>query len=271
MDILAGIAEARASHLSVSRQNQIHSLTYQLTHIFSHELDGAFYLLTQLSSSSAPDNESSTALALLHLEYHLSNADYTAAMSLITKLSSTTSTSTTHLSPDITTQLHLLQYKSRIYIATSQPERAFTLAMRGASIAHSARLLPHLYTSLLHLSTVLTSLHEASLAINLLTSIAPLVSETSSVRLEAELHATLASAYMSLASNYAPDTTARKNTLTLVLENLGIARAGFQRLGMKIMVLEMCSKRAAVCYLQGDAGLAEDEASGWVGVMRGEK
>ena len=89
--------------------------------------------------------------------------------------------------------------KAKIFAAAGQPERGFSAAVRAASTAMRARILPALWDAVGALAGILNELEEYRAANELLAAIMPQALEAGEMALSAELYSFHADACMGLA------------------------------------------------------------------------
>jgi anaphase-promoting complex subunit 5 len=76
---------------------------------------------------------------------------------------------------DVHQRVTMLLMKSELLARTGHPERAFSVALRAASVAFKARLMPSLWNAVGQLANVLNSLGEYEAAARLLSAVIPQV------------------------------------------------------------------------------------------------
>ncbi|PKY07760.1 anaphase-promoting complex protein [Aspergillus campestris IBT 28561] len=225
----------------------------------------ADHLLTQLQSIQLPDTDLTLTLTLLTIEYTIRKGNHAQALSLIEQ----TAQSLHHENFDIHTQIQLLCLKARILDKTSQPQRGFSLAMRAASIAHRARLLPDLCDAVCALAAVLLSLREFTAVAAMLESVMPQVLEANDAALAARAYSLLVDANMGVAGSLrkAAD-PAKKEYMNRALGYLDCAYDQFEELEDIRGQCEMMAKKATVMQLSGDLVLANDYAAKYLDLRK---
>ena len=166
--------------------------------------------------------------------------------------------------------IRLLTLKARVYDRAGLPQKGFSAALRAASLAYRARLLPALWEAVVALARVLASLGEWAAAAQLLRGIVPAVLEGEDAALAADAYAGLADAYMGLAgaASGAGAVVQRKEQMTKALECLERAFNEYSRVQDVRGQCEMMAKRATVMHLNGDLVLANDYAAMYLDLQK---
>ena len=112
--------------------------------------------LLPLIESSDPDLSHQISLLEIALLMHPSGPDLPAAYRKIASLHATTS--------DLAQTLHLLTLKAGVFAAAGKPEKGFSIAVRAASRAERAGLVPVLLEALAALAEILNKVGEFSAA-----------------------------------------------------------------------------------------------------------
>lgn len=158
--------------------------------------------------------------------------------------------------------------KARILDKCGRPEKGFSIAVRAATIAHRAKLLPALWDAVGAVSNVLISLKEFAAAGKMLDSIMPQVLECEDCDLAARTYSLLVDAQMGQAGQAKPETPKRKEHLTKALEFIDGAFAEFSRIEDIQGQCEMMAKKATIMHLVGDLVLANDYAAKYLDIKR---
>lgn len=108
--------------------------------------------LLPLTQTSDPDVSHQISLLEIALLMHPSGPDLPSAYRRITSLLATTS--------DLAQTLHLLTLKAGVFAAASKPEKGFSIAVRAASRAERAGLVPVLLEALAALAEILNKVGE---------------------------------------------------------------------------------------------------------------
>lgn len=165
---------------------------------------------------------------------------------------------------DIYPQVKLLCLKAQILEKTGQPQRGFSLAMRAASIAHRARILPALWDSICALAGVLLSLREYDAVSELVESVMPQILECEDCELSGRAYSLLVDANMGIAGNIwsqGQNPAAKKEFVNRALGYIDSAYDQYEEIEDVKGQCEMMAKKATVMHLSGDLVLANDYAS----------
>jgi anaphase-promoting complex subunit 5 len=226
------------------------------------------HLLSQLQGIQLPDMEIIFLLSFLSIEFKIRQGDYGGAWQLIEQ----TAQSTHQDNFDLYSQVKLLCLKGRILGKTGQPQRGFSLAMRAASIAHRAKLLPPLWEALCTLADVLLSLREFDAASEMVESIMPQILEAEDCELAARAYSLLVDASMGVAGNLwseGQSLPARKEFMNRALGYIDCAYDQFEEIEDIKGQCEMTAKKATMMHLSGDLVLANDYASRYLDLKQG--
>lgn len=109
-------------------------------------------MLRPLTHTSDPELSHQISLLDISLLMHPSSADLPSAYRKITSLLATTS--------DLAQTLHLLTLKAGVFAAAGKPEKGFSIAVRAASRAERAGLVPVLLEALAALAEILNKVGE---------------------------------------------------------------------------------------------------------------
>lgn len=172
---------------------------------------------------------------------------------------------------DIYQHVKLMTLKARIYDEAGIPQKGFSVALRAASIAHRAKLLPALWEAVGALCAVLNSLMEFSAAAKLLEGIMPQVLECEDCELAARSFSLLADAHVGMAGQASVDAIQRKEQLTKALENIDRSFDEFSRIEDIKGQCEMVAKKATIMHLNGDPVLANDCAAKYLDIKAAAK
>lgn len=172
---------------------------------------------------------------------------------------------------DIYQRIKLMTLKAHIYDKAGIPQKGFSVALRAASIAHRARLLPALWEAVGAVCAVLISLNEFNAAAKLLESIMPQVLECEDCNLSARIFSLLADAHMGMAGEAKTETQQRKEQLTKALDNIDMSFDEFSRIEDVKGQCEMMAKKATIMHLNGDPILANDCAAKYLDIKKAVK
>lgn len=172
---------------------------------------------------------------------------------------------------DVYQRIKLMTLKARIYDKAGIPQKGFSVALRAASLAHRARLLPALWEAVGAVSAILISLKEFNAAAKLLESIMPQVLECEDCSLSAQTFSFLADAHMGMAGEARAETLQRKEQLTKALDNIDGSFDEFSKINDIKGQCEMMAKKATIMHLNGDPVLANDCAAKYLDIKRAAK
>jgi anaphase-promoting complex subunit 5 len=137
----------------------------------SNNLDGAQRLVDQLLSTELDERELSFEVHMLHVDLLLRRQAYTVALAKIEELA----TMSREENRDISFRVRLLVQKAFVFEKCGRPQKGFSIAVRAASIAWQARLLPALWLSMGAISNILVQLKEFDAAAEILAAVLPQV------------------------------------------------------------------------------------------------
>ena len=222
----------------------------------------------------------------LHIEMLTRKGDYETAFNKIDRLI----TELREDNRDIALRVRLLLNKAHLFDVVGRPQRGFTVAMRAASLAWRARLLPLVWQAVGALANILNELGEYEGAANLLVAVLPRCLETDSRYTAGELYALLADSWMGMAGDSgggAEDNNKKTGT--------GTGTGGGSRGGGRVECMkkanevldsalkhfaavedfekrsEMLAKKATIMKSLGDEKLAEDYAARYLALRREQK
>ena len=231
------------------------------------DLVAAQHFLSQLKSSPLPSQDISFTTLVLEIDFYIRKEDFPAAMKLLEKQA----TQLNNEEADIFQRVKLMILKSRIYDKAGIPQKGFSVAIRAASLAHRARLLPALWEAVGAVCRVLISLKEFDAAATLLESIMPQVLECEDCDLVAHTFSFLADAHMGLAGQAKAGSRERKQKLTKAAECIGWSFDEFSRIEDVKGQCEMMAKKATIMHLNGDLTLANDCAARYLDIRKSAK
>lgn len=129
-------------------------------------------LLSSLQPDSSTDPELSFLLSESRIYYFIARGMFSEAFKSLEALS----TSLKEEGADVMQRVEVLIAKAEIYRQVGEPERGFSVALRAASVAFKARLMPCLWTAVGLLANILNSISEFGAAMRLLHAVIPQVS-----------------------------------------------------------------------------------------------
>lgn len=224
----------------------------------------ADHFLAQLRAAPAPDGETAFAISLLHLDLLIRQENYSEALRKLEEYHAKLEEENS----DIAQRVKLLTLKARILDRCGRPQKGFSVAVRAATIAHRAKLLPALWDAVGAVSNVLISLKEFAAAGQMLDSIMPQVLECEDCDLDARTYSLLVDSEMGRAGQENPETPKRKEHLTKALEFIDRAFAEYSRTEEIKGQCEMMAKKATIMHLVGDMVLANDYAAKYLDLRR---
>ncbi|ORY11536.1 anaphase-promoting complex subunit 5-domain-containing protein [Clohesyomyces aquaticus] len=219
---------------------------------------------SHLLSSLKPDASTDPELAFLINE---SRIDYLTARGLFSEAFDAIEDQAAILKEDSADILHrigMLLAKATLFCRVGKPERGFSVALRAASVAFKARLMPSLWTAMGVLATILNALGEFEGARRVLGSVVPQALEHSDNNLIASLYSALSDSYIGLAGLDDPSSSsgARSRATNVSRAELYIDRARdyYKRTEDLSAECEQIMKKALLAKLRGDEKLAEEWA-----------
>ena len=151
--------------------------------------------------------------------------------------------------------------KADLFRKVGKPERGFSVALRAASVAFKARLMPSLWGAVGLLANMLNDLGEYGSARRLLDAVLPQSLENGDAILSGTLYSHLGDSYMGLA-NPVISTEARARASNIAKAELYIdrARESYKKSSYLDGECEQLMKKAVIAKLRGDEKLAEEWA-----------
>jgi anaphase-promoting complex subunit 5 len=231
--------------------------------LHKNNLDGANQLLSQLLEFTGTDADPdlSFEINILHIDYLIRRTDFTAALTKIEHMSSLMKED----GDDINLRVKLLGMKALLQDKVGRPQKGFSIAVRAASLAWRARLMPALWVSMGMVANILTSLGEFEASSQILVSIIPRALECENCSLNAQLHSFLVDAHMGMAGLAEKK---RIEHLTKCLEYLDAAFREYSAVEDIKGQCEMMAKKATVMKVLGDDVQANDYASAYLDLKK---
>lgn len=206
-------------------------------------------------------------MSTLEIDLRLRRCDYSAAMDLLENLA----TRMDNCETDVLQRVKIMILKARIYDNAGIAQKGFSVALRAASLAHKAQILPALWEAIGAISRVLISMREFEAAVRLMESIMPQVLECEDCNLAAQSFSHLADALMGLAGDANAESLQRKERLTKALEHIDRSFDEFSRIEDVRGQCQMMAKRATIMHLNGDPVLANDCAAKYLDIKKAAK
>lgn len=224
-------------------------------------------MLAQLRAPPNLSEELHFSISILDMDLQIRRGDYSRAMELLESLA----TKLNDDEADIYQRIKLMTLKAQIYDKAGIPQKGFSVALRAASLAHRAKLLPALWKAVGAVCAVLNSLKEFGAAAKLLESIMPQVIECEDCNLSAQTFSLLADAHVGMAGHAKAETIQRKEQLTKGLENIDRSFDEYSRIEDVKGQCEILAKKATIMHLQGDPVLANDCAAKYLDIKAASK
>ncbi len=231
-----------------------------------NNLDGADQLLSQLLQCNGAETDADLTfeINILHIDYLMRRTDYSRALTKIENLASEMKED----GDDINLRVKLLIMKAFLQDKIGRPQKGFSVAVRAASIAWRARLIPALWTAMGAIANILTSLSEFQASQQILASVIPRALECESCSLNAQLYSFLVDSYIGLAGQAGAGSPKRKENLTKCLEFIDRAFDEYSAVEDIKGQCEMMAKKATIMKISGDNVLANDCASAYLKLKR---
>ena len=128
-------------------------------------------MLDQLKAGAQLDMEVSFMISMLNIDYHIRLGSLERAFDAIQSLAARLKED----DADIYQLTQLQTLKAHLYAKCGKPERGFSIALRAASIAYQAKLLPVAWDAVGAVCNILLHLEEAEAAQRLLDAVIPQV------------------------------------------------------------------------------------------------
>ena len=229
-------------------------------------LDGADQLLAQLLQYNGADTdpELNFEINVLHIDYLIRRTDFSAALAKIEKLAAATKED----GDDINLRVRLLTMKALLQDKCGRPQKGFSVAVRAASIAWRAQLIPGLWAAMGAIANILTSLSEFQASSEILASVIPRALECENCALNAQLYSFLVDAYMGRAGQAERRSLKRRECLTKCLEFVDRSFSEYSALEDIKGQCEMMAKKATIMKVLGDKAQANDYAGAYLDLKR---
>ncbi|KAI4248441.1 MAG: hypothetical protein L6R40_001001 [Gallowayella cf. fulva] len=236
-------------------------------HLHRDELDAGDHILAQLRAAPTGVPEVQFSVSIVEIDLQMRRGDYTHALALLEQLT----TELDQQDADIFQRLKAMILKARIYDEAGLPQKGFSVALRAASLAHNARLLPILWEAVGAVGRVLISVKEFEATVRLIENILPQALECEDCELAAYLFSCLADGHMGMAGQARAGTLQRKEKLTKAMESLDRAFKEYSRIEDIRGQCEMMAKKATIMHLNGDPVLANDCAAKYLDIKKAAK
>ena len=217
------------------------------------------------TNTSGPDFLHS--IAFLEIDLLVRQKEYSKALSTLEELAIKLEESPL----DIYQHIKVMIAKAHIYDQAGVPQKGVSVALRAATLAYNAKILPALWDAVRAICAILHSLKEFKASIQLMESIMPQVLECEDCSLTAHSYSMLADAHVGQAGKVRSQLIQYKEHLSKGLENLGQAFDEYSRIENITGQCEMLAKKATIMHLNGDAILANDCASQYLSIRKAAK
>ncbi|KAF2643444.1 hypothetical protein P280DRAFT_467473 [Massarina eburnea CBS 473.64] len=217
-------------------------------------------LLSSLQPDASTDPELSFLLSESRIDYLVMRGLYSEAFTALEALSE----SLKEEGADVMQRISVLIAKAELFRRAGEAERGFSVALRAASVAFKARLMPCLWSAIGMLANILNSVAEYEAAMRLLHAIVPQSLENVDHFVTGKLYSHLGDSYIGRAGMEDTSTSrgARLRALHVSRAETYIDRARecFKRVEDLHGECEQLVKKAIVAKLRGDETLAEEWA-----------
>jgi anaphase-promoting complex subunit 5 len=211
------------------------------------------------------DADLSFELDVLHIEYLMALGDLSRALSGVEELASNLQGE----GEDVYFHVRLLIMKAYLFARCDRPQKGFSIAVRAATIAWRARLLPCLWEAMGVIANILRSLSEFPAAAEILEAVLPRALECDDAVLSAMLWGYWSDAQMGLAKMVEGRT--RKTYLNKALEGVERTFDEYAKVEDHKAMREYTAKKAVILQALGEVGLAGDAAGKYMELLRTER
>lgn len=230
------------------------------------KLAEAELILPRLLQSRGGDPDLSFELNLLHIDALMRRGDYSAALQLIEDIAA----DLWGEGEDVFFRVKLLCLKTHVFIRCGRPQKGFSIAVRAATMAWRARLLPSLWESLGLIACILSSLEEFAAAESILKAVLPRALECEDPMLVAQLWSWKVDADMGQARQTDKGSSKRREKFISALEGLERSFEAWAKLGETKKMRECLAKRAVVLKQLGEKELVADAIAAYERLRLGE-
>lgn len=222
--------------------------------LHKNNLSGASLLLDQLLNSGSGDPDLAFELSLLQVDYLNRIGNHSEALSLISSLAIDLS----ERNDDVYFRIKLLILKALLLSECDRPQRGFSVAVRAATAAWRARLLPLLWNSMGAIANILNSLSEFAAASSILSSVIPRALEYDDSELSAQLFKWQADSFMGLAGE--AEGLKRTEWMNKARDGLDRTFDEWSAIEDEVGMRECLAKKSVVARAMGDVVRSEDYA-----------
>jgi anaphase-promoting complex subunit 5 len=229
-------------------------------------LDGAEQLLSQLQQSNGAETDPDLAfeINILQVDYYIRRTDFSSALAKIEAMAAKMKEN----GDDINLRVKLLIMKALLQDKAGRPQKGFSVAVRAASIAWRARLIPALWAAMGAIANILTSLGEFQASSQVLFSIIPRALECENCYMNAQLYSFLVDAHMGMAGLADAGNSKRTEHLTQCLEYVDRSFNEYSAVEDIKGQCEMMAKKATVMRVLGDKVQANDYACAYLALKK---
>lgn len=228
--------------------------------LHQNNLEDADSLISQLLENEEGDPDLSYELNYLRIDAMIRRGNYSDALATIQGIAA----ELRHNGDDIFFRTRLLVMKALVLNKCGRPQRGFSVAVKAASIAWRARLLPVLWYAMGAIANILSSLGEFEASAEVLNSVVPRALECEDCDLSAGIFSGLADAFVGMAGQEEAGSPRRTQKLTSALDAIDRAFAEYSSIEDIEGQCEMMAKKAAIMHLVGDMVLANDYAAAYL-------
>ncbi|KAG9230093.1 anaphase-promoting complex subunit 5-domain-containing protein [Amylocarpus encephaloides] len=213
-------------------------------------LENADRLLQQLLQfkGAGSDPDLTFEINILHVDYLTRRTDLGRALAKIDGMASALQEE----GGDINPRLRLLTVKALLHSESGRPQKGFSLAVRAANMAWSARLLPALWAAMGAIANALNSLSEFQAASSILVAVIPRAYECEDCGMIAKLYSFLVDSHMGIAGQASSDSVQREKHLSKSLDYLNRAFEEYSAVEDIRGQSEIMAKEAILAIFLGD-------------------
>ena len=227
-------------------------------------MDECELILAQLKAAPSETPDSQFDVSVLEIQIRVRRREYSGALAVLEQ----TLVGLDRQEADIFQRLKMMILKARIYDHAGIPQKGFSIALRAASLAHKALLLPVLWEAVGTVCRILVSVQEFDAAVKLLEGILPQAMECEDCGLAASLFSCLADGHMGCAAQAKEGSLPQKERLTKTSEALERAFGEYSKIEDVRGQCEMLAKKATIMHLNGDPVLANDVAAQYLDIKK---
>ena len=232
--------------------------------VHSDCLEDAMRVLHELKSWRTSSPDLFHTMTFLEVELHIRRQNYPKALKVLEILVANLDYS----SLDVYLNIKIMIFKARIFGRAGTPQKGLSVAVRAATTAYAAKILPMLWEAVGALCAILNSLEEFEASVRLLESVMPRILEYEDCYLTASSFAIIADAHMGQAGKVRQHSLQLKERLHKASENIDEAFDCFSQCQDVHGQCEMLAKKATIMQLNGDSVLANDCAAKYLSIQK---